>query len=484
MSSKQSRKKKNKKAKMRMMKRANIAVKSEAASTKLVYRVAPDSAFLNTSVRIVITATNTTSSDIIFSDSDEIIIAFPSSMVSSQKFSGSTPEKSGYTVSPTVGAPSFSVTVSFGNVVIRPNDTLIITFDQVPIVNVVGSPSVAITEKMGSTNSTNLPFSIKAAGLGIIAWLDKLIVGQSETTQLNWYTSGGTSVIISGFPTGTGQKQFEISDKLTSTPVYVPEGYPNWPYTATVYSSSSHVDQLVSLQQNPPMINEYSSVPLATQELAINETAELTWATQFASSVILTTPLIPNARQKIPAIPLTVSPGKDLQQAYSSNYEQLPATADYTLTVNGYKQAAVGDISFKIKPITLVYFKYADLEKTQIKFQTDPVTTEYKTWKFISGDVNQFVINQPGSVKDIFYLGVADTVHPQIQYFESTANAGKFDLTWTTQNLNQLVLTPGNIPIASGSINSGTLTVDTAGTYTLTGTTASGLIVISILEVS
>jgi len=37
-----------------------------------------------------------------------------------------------------------------------------------------------------------------------------LIVGKSEATNLNWLSSGGTKVVISGFATGSGQKEFQL----------------------------------------------------------------------------------------------------------------------------------------------------------------------------------------------------------------------------------------------------------------------------------
>lgn len=454
-------------------------------TTKLKYRVAPDSAFVGKTVRIVITALNDTNANINFTDSDVIKISFPNTMVSSQNFKGSTPASSGYTVNSTVGENSFSVTVVFNDIVIRPQDSLTITFDQVPIAGTAGSTSVGIEENMGDVNTTQLPFTVQATGLGVIAWLDKLVIGKSETTNLNWYSSGGTSVVITGFPTGTGDLKFPASEQLMSTPVYVPDESQQWIYTATVYSASSHIDQTVTLQQNPPMINEFSSNPDTVQEIRIDDSAVLTWDTKFASSVILTTPLVPNERQRMPAAPLTVYPGIELQKAYKLNYAQLPASADFTLTANGYSKAASQSISFKIKPISLLYFKYADTAKTLMKFQTDPTTDKYSTWLLLPGQsVSTFVINQPGNRKDVFYLGSDDHNHPQIQYFEATANSGKFDLTWITANLTSLVLNPGNIPIQSGSIPNGTYTVDGPGRYTLTGTTAEGLSIDSILDVS
>jgi len=183
---------------------------------------------------------------------------------------------------------------------------------------------------------------------------------------------------------------------------------------------------------------------------------------------------------------LTVNPGDDLQKAYRLNYGQMPDQVDYIITANGYKKAAVGLVSFKIKPVTLLYFKYQNKDGTGLVFQTDPSTQKYKAFKLETvsdGSLSTFTLYQPGMKQDVYYLGTADTTHPQIRYFEATANGGKFDLTWLSANLKTLVLNPGNINIAEADIASGTHTVDNPGTYTLTGTTADGLSVNSVLEV-
>ncbi len=461
-------------------------------STVFDYRVAPPAAFLNTTTNIVITATNNSAENISFTDSDEIQITFPSTMVSSQDFSGSTPAQSGYTVNKTVGGDSFSVTVSFNAVTVEPGDALTITFSQVPISATAGDTAVGIVEKMnGQEKNTSLDFTIKAQGLGIIAWLDKLIVGQSEPTQLNWLSSGGIKVVISGFPTGDGTVERPVEHdppEVQSTTVYVPKSdtVAQRNYTATVYSSSNHVDQIVTLQQNPPIINSYTSTPPATEAIAVNKSVELSWHTQFASSVILTTPTIPNERQNIPANPLTLTPGSDLFSAFRLNYGQLPKQAEYIITANGFKQADVEKLAFTIKPATFLYFKFANKDGTGLTFQTNPSTQVYIAWELntvSNGSLSTFTLYQPGMIQEVYYLGSGDTTHPQIQYFEAPENSGKFDLTWITANLDSLVLNPGNITIPTADIASGTHTVDSAGTYTLTGTTAAGLSVNSVLEV-
>lgn len=457
------------------------------ADAKLTYRVTPPAAFVATNAELVITATNSSGADIKFASKDEIQIAFPSSIVANQNFSGTT-GGSGYDVARSTSGNYFSVKAPFG-FTLKPGGVMTITFTQVPIAATpVSAANIGITEIIGGvTVPVNLQFDVKSADLGIIAWLDKLIVGESQPATLKWQSSGGVSVVVSGFPTGTGQKTFPVTGKppyFGSTTVYVPTFPPNPQdknYTVQVFTGGgNHEQTMVTLQQNPPIINDFSSDP-ENLNIKVDTSVTMTWLVQFASSVILNTPTIANWRQPINANPFTTVPGTDLLEAYQQNYRQLPETADYILFVDGYRTPAVKKICFVLAPVPLVYFKFGTKDLKGVKFKTNPnwpaVEMEQK------GNIYTFTIFQPGGKADVFYLGSGDEKHPQIQYFDYTKNGGKFQLSWITANLKTLVLN-GNINIEPNQIVNGTLEVSDPGTYTLVGKMDNGLTINSVLDVT
>lgn len=455
-------------------------------NAKLIYRVTPPAAFEDTKVDLTVTATNTGDADIKLVKNDEIQIAFPATMVVNQNFTVSTPPKSGYSASKSTAGDYFSVKAPFG-LVLKPGDALTITFSQAPIVSTPASGiNIAVSEYIGTTTPAlvNLPFEVKSAGLGIIAWLDKLIVGQLQPSTLYWQSSGGTQVVISGYPTGTGQKTVGIKG---NTQVYVPVQVSNpqqWKYTLQVFTGDggSHEETSVTLQVNPPIINSFSRTP-DEKCIRVDAKVELSWLVQFASSVVLTTPTIPNWRQPINANPFSTTPGADQRKAYALNFRQMPQTVDYILTANGFLKAATQTITFTLEPVALLYFKFTTKGGNVAVFKTDPDrwNTAFQTQN--NETPATFTIFQPGGTADVYYLGGKDTTHPQIQFFDFTKNAGKFTLEWVTANLKTLVLNPKNVAITGAQIANGTLVVDDPGVYTLTGTTAEGLTVNSVLEV-
>jgi len=457
------------------------------SNAKLKYRVTPPAAFVSTKVDITVTATNTGDADIKLVKNDEIQIAFPSTMVDNQNFTVRTPPKSGYSASKSTAGDYFSVKAPFG-LVLKPGDTMTITFSQAPIVSTPAtSINIVVSEFIGTVTQAlvNLPFEVKSAGLGIIAWLDKMIVGELQPATLYWQSSGGTKVVISGYPTGTGQKTCCVKG---NTKVYVPvqpSDPQQWKYTLQVFTvdGGSHEETSVTLQVNPPIINSYVSAPIE-KTIRVDASVELSWLVQFASSVILTTPTRPNWRQPIHANPYKTVPGEDIRKAYQLNFAQMPETVDYILTANGFLKAAAQTITFTLEPVTLLYFKFSKEDRNVFIFKTDPAI--WNTALNIPNNDNQgtFTIFQPGGKADVYYLGGNDTTHPQIPFFYFTKNAGKFTLEWVTANLKTLVLKPKNVVITGDQIANGKLDVDTAGVYTLTGTTAGGLTVDSVLVVA
>lgn len=454
------------------------------SNTKLQYRVTPPSAFIKTTVeQLTIIVSNGSSANIVFTANDQLTITIPADLVSGYGFSFSTSTGSGFAVNKGNKAGIYLVTVPFNDVTLKPGDSFQVIFSQVPVGDTADSYNINVSELLGGdTNVDSLPFTLQSVGLGVIAWLDKLIVGETEATNLNWTTTGGSQVIISGFPTGSGQQQVGLSGNI---PVYVPQrgDTSQWTYTVTVYSGQNSKGALVVLQKNPPVINSFDSSPDSASPIAVDQAVTLSWHTQFASSVILTTPTLPNARQRIPANPLQVTPGLDLVKTYQYSWSQLPPTAEYILTANGFSEAAVKTVNIAFKPIQLVYFKYSAKSGGNPMFKVDPETWQAVAFEQGSANLATFTVYQPGGSKTVYYLGDGDQTHPQIRYFAATEDKGAYDLEWVTANCQSLVLNPGNIPITGGDITSGTKTGLAPGTYTLTGTAANGATVNSVLQV-
>lgn len=455
-------------------------------NAKLSYRATPPAAFVSTKVDITVTATNTGDADIKLVKNDEIQIAFPATMVDNQNFTVSTPPKSGYSAAKSTAGDYFSVKAPFG-LVLKPGDVMTITFSQAPIVSTPTTGiNIVVSEFIGTTTPAlvNLPFEVKSAGLGIIAWLDKMIVGELQPSTLYWQSSGGTQVVISGYPTGTGQKTCSVKG---NTQVYVPVQASNpqqWKYTLQVFTGDggSHEETSVTLQVNPPIINSFVSAPI-NKTIRVDASVELSWLVQFASSVILTTPTIPNWRQPINANPYKTVPGADIRKAYWLNAAQVPDTVDYILSVNGFLPPAPQTITFHLEPVKLLYFKFTTKGGNVAVFKTDPANWNTALKLPNNENPTTFTIFQPGGKADVYYLGGNDKTHPQIPFFDFSKNAGKFTLEWVTANLKTLVLNPNNVPITGDQIVNGKLDVDSPGVYTLTGTTEGGLTVDSVLEV-
>jgi hypothetical protein len=452
-------------------------------SPRLSYRITPPSAFPDTTISLNLTIGNDGATDIIFSTSDRISFNIPSGVVRDYDFSASAPSGSGFSIAQdTTEAGTFAIKCPFQGVTIRPGSQLTFVFSAVPIASDPIDAKLTITESLGEGDTTvELDFTIQPPGLGVVAWLDELIIAQFDSTRLNWVSSGANRVIISGF-SGAGDKEVALSGSID---VYIPDqDSQQWTYTVSVYSGSDLVDQAVTLQQNPPILHSFTRDP-ADAVVAVDQPVTLEWSTQYASSVFLTRPNIPNERYRIPADPVTVTPGADMMEVYRNGWSQMPSVARYFVTANGFERAAVGEVDIQLAPVKLLYFKYRSSDSTTIMYKTAP-----DSWTGIdiqnSPDTNiyRLTLYQPGGVADVYYLGSDDTIHPQITSFSFVEAAdGTFSISWTTANCAKLVLTPGNIAIPEADIDQSGRANLQADTYQLTGTATDGSEITSTLVV-
>ena len=470
------------------------------SETKLTYKIsAPPAAFISTKVDLVVTATNDTGKDISFGLSDEIQISFPvcgsvtPCMVESLNFTSGVPDGvSNYTNQKSSSGSYFSVK---GYLTLHDGDSMIFKYNQVPIGGTPGQPSITVTEEIGGQSKTTLAFTIKPLTADIIVWAAPMSVGAEQMSTLFFYPSQGDTVTISGFEDGDITKKVQVSPpKLYSVKINIPNGSggtsPQRKYTATLYSGQDRkASGGATLTGVKPHIFYFNSDP-DTLSIPVNAIPKLQWKVQYASAILLTTPSIPVWRQlnnPDPDAPIkfdqVVSPGMEMLNLYRSNFDQLPSTAAYLLTANGYGKSKVNSVAFTLQSVKLKYLKYQNKSGGSGKptFSNADFALVIPEWKttnvsFEGGGVVVLTYYQPGGKAEKYYLGDADKVHPQIQYFNSTPKSGQFELEWYTANLTKLVLN-GTV---QSKIASGTATV-AAGIHTLVGTAANGETVQSVL---
>jgi hypothetical protein len=183
-------------------------------STLFQYSFLPDAVFVNTKDSLKLVAQNPISGKAIPFKSgrggDTISITFPSGddpsdLVANLDFG--TGEISAPFTCNKVG-DNFVIT-STEDTTLDPGETIQITFTDVPINNATGKASVIINEFIGkNSGKTSVQVTKKAAALGVIVWLDPLIIGFGQASNLQFKSAASTHVVVSGYPDGRGEKTF------------------------------------------------------------------------------------------------------------------------------------------------------------------------------------------------------------------------------------------------------------------------------------
>ncbi len=484
--------------------RAYTAALTDAA-TQLAYSAAPNQAFVGLPTTLTITMTNNTGAAISLTggrNGDAVLLTIPApptftganALTDNIDFSCS-PLTPGYTCGQQgPGSPTFTV-VPIDTQTLAPGASIQVTIGPMTINATTGSPSIQVQEYIGSNTGTGgIAVQKIPQSLAVIAWLSPWIVGLGIPSTLYWQSFGGTRITVFGFPTGTGEKRFDVTGKppyQSSTPVTVRGNESQRTYTVQVTSNDGkHAETPVTLTQQPPLITSFVSNPKPPPNpFDPGASILLNWTTLFSSRVYLLTPrgqmnqVSPN-----PSAPMSVSPGLDAL-AGAPSPSQIPPTAIYQLSAQGYLNTPTQSIVIQLGPMSVLYFKYTQMDN-QGKLSFAAYETD-GSWPNGSQMVqtptlNTLTVFQPGGVTTIMYLGPGDTVHPQVQYFNfAPAQGGGFTLTWVTANLTSLVLNPGNYVVPAPQIAKGTYIVkpvaDTA--YVLTGTAANGQTVASTLDV-
>jgi hypothetical protein len=461
------------------------------------YSFQPPQVFIATSFDLKLTVENpATGSKAHFSGGpkgDEIDITFPvgsgqTDLVNSLSFTASslTP---GFTCSKAAGGNYFAIKAPAGGDLL-PGNKIEIVFSAVVINGQTGSASVNIQEFVGGTSGSTLVGVTKLPqSLGLIAWLEPLVVGLQQQSTLFWQSMGATKVQVSGFNDPPATRTFIVKGSQPpysdNCQVSVPSTESQRTYILEAFTGDGkHTPQQpVTLTQSAPLITSFT--PVITGAIGVSDKISLRWSTLFAASTTLKPP---GAIMFNPLSPLQVTPGQDIANAYQGNYQSMPDTASYILSAIGYQNNPIQTLSFKLAPVGLSFFKFMNKATngtlSGVKWETDP-----EDWDPIevslSNVLNTLTIYQPGGTSDVYYLGSGDTVHPQVQYFNAQDNgSGQYIFSWVTANLKSLVLSPGNYQIDASQIQNGSMTLSlTAAQYVLTGTGNNGETIVSKLSV-
>ena len=366
------------------------------------------------------------------------------------------------------------------DIVLDPGDTIPITFNEVPINSSTGTAKVIINEFIGvNSGKTSVSVTKKAEALGVIVWLDPLIIGLNQKSNLHFKSAASTKVVISGYPDGKGEKTFDTPPYSNSSAVGIGSDTDSQrTYVATAWADGNQsTPESITLTQVPPMITVYN--PTGDQSVKADEEITLTWKEMFGSS----TEMKWLQSRKINVFsPFTSKPGTELTNTYNTgnhNAQFMPESVTYSLIIHGFKKPAQHDFVFKVKPVQLLYLKYKTADLTEIAFAIDPMD-----WKAVDASYGNnslaLTIYQPGFKQDVFYLSTVDTTHPMIQYFEVVDG----NLTWITANLKSLTLDPGGIVIEDGQITKGSHPIPKDATsVTLKGLGKDGKTIRSVLEI-
>ena len=466
------------------------------ANALLDYSFQPPQVFADKAINLNLVITNKTGDTIEFEggpDGDEIHIIFPvgrkdTDLVTELGFTSDS-LTSGFTCKQ--DGTYYVVRATSGVKKITPGMQIQFKFNQVKINSTIGTATIPIEEFISvdgdqPSGTTSCDVTKKAAdGLDVIVWLQPMTVGLDQMADLNWVSTGATSIKVSGFFVGLPTQDFPVTgDGFNSTPVGVKSNEAQRTYTVQAFATGvPPKSQPATLTQSPPIITEYSSNKTGT--VGVTDKVVLEWECLFYDSVSIKPP--GRAISNPPKLK-EVTPGMDVLRANEGNYANLPATANYRLTAFGYESDPFQDLTFKLAPVGLAYFKFlnkgADGTLSGATWNTNP-----SEWTATSADLSKdpFVLTvfQPGGKKDLYYLGSADKVHPQIQYFNAEKGTGdQYTLSWVTANLKSLVLNPGNYQITGADIVNGSKSLTLAAAqYTLTGTGTDDSTIVSILNV-
>jgi hypothetical protein len=471
-------------------------------STLLTYLIEPKQVFIATTTNLTLTITNPiTSPALLFEggrDPSSIEITIPvgqsaDDLSTADTFTASA-STTGFSVSKVGHEYQVTSSVSSGTT-LNPGQSILVTFTNVSVSDTAASTSVTIEEFItSSSTSTAVQVNKVQEELGIYAWIDPLTIGESGTSTLWWQTTGGESVTIAGSSSQPFPDKFPVTGKPPHTESYAvdaPIGQnAQTTYTLQVFAAGKASPKaFATLTKHIPVITSFGLAENTLKggmNIGPTESNNLSWSSLYATAAYWTGPL---GRSQWYTNPVqsqfpSITPGLDVYNA-SNDKSKLPGKAEYSLTLTGYDPTNKGhnfttSVTLDIQKVQLAYFKYAkndDGHLSGITHKTIPDNWPGTHYVVEHDGSAVLTIYQPGGNNSVYYLGSADTSHPQIQYFEQQESTST--ISWVTANLESLTLNGEDI----SDIDHGQYDVPSAGVYTLVGSASDGTEVQSILKV-
>lgn len=477
------------------------------SATMLDYAVTPDKVIAGSEQALTLTAANPAGgSRIDFTpgpQGDEIVLIIPAppaetgTRALTDKVTFTAQSKTdGFVAGGQPGDANSFVIRPLGPSSLPPGGRIEVTLSPVEVNSNPGTVRLGIEEYIGTGDArTTLDISKEKQGLSITAWLSQKVTGQDETVTLYWQSAGGTEVEITGIDEGDSTLNFPVEGKEPPYPgqySFAPHtpGSRDLTLTARTGDGLKEASTTVALTVRAPYLSRFTATPGSGASLRVDKQVTLDWSVLYARAVTLTPPSGAGPHL-VPAQPLRqmrCTPGEDVLSGAAS-VSDIPATVQYILTATGFAPQAQARIDFTLEPVKFYYFKYLSRDDkgslSKLSFAIDPMS--WSAYTEVLGDLNSFTLYQPGGASETYYIGAADTTHPQILYFDATAapSGGKVTVEWQTANLSRLVLDPGGKEIAAADIAKGStvVTVPADNLVMLTGTAANGETVPSILPI-
>jgi hypothetical protein len=480
----------------------------------LTYRIEPHQVFVGTTTSLTLELRNDTARTVTFGLDDAVEATFPAgegeralSRVVDYQPRALT---DGFTATRVEGTGTYRVRAAgFEARDLLPGHSVLVRFDGVKVNGVRGGVPVAVLEQLEEVGESSVTVEKIPQELNVVAWLEEPVVGLGEETRLHWRSFGGTRVVVFAFADGEvdakcpegdrrpGYRCFPVEGEgppySGSTDVVVPDPtQEEKTYTVQVRAGADHREARVTLTQHKPEITGFGAAPgmvKPTEPIGAMDEVPLKWTTIYGRRAYLRTPTDSAGRQVAlnPAAPRPVTPGLDAYRA-APDPGRIPATAEYVLSVTGFRQPAEARLSYQLKPVRALFFKYGRLDGETL---SDPVwEVDPKGWPAVEVVMSTppftLTVYGPGETRQVLYLGGGDAVHPQVQYFGATAGeGGKKTLRWVSANATALRLEPPGYDVPAGQVAKGTYEVTPTQTtdYVLRATAANGETVTSTLRV-
>jgi hypothetical protein len=476
----------------------------DSSGTILHYEIKPSSVFVGTTSDLTLVITNPLEKETTVTlepgpQGDLISVTFTGSKAITDDFNfSSQSETAGFAAgSQSAGSGVFNIQPTAVRR-LTPGQSIKVLFSGIVINGQTGPAQVQIEEFIGdSDQNTTLSVERVAQELRVISWVDPAIIGLGQTTTLRWLSFGGVRVKVAGFIDGTGEKTFNVRGDpphpdSTQVGVGPNEGFRT--YTLTVYTGDGqHEKDATTVYQQSPVITSFECDPPSPGPVKADQKVQLSWDSLYGQYAFLQTPVTTLPVDVSPSSPTTVTPGAD---AYEwSGGGTIPPDVTYQLQVAGYQPQATKEVNYQISPVKIVYFKFANMDATTGKLsglvsKFDPPGWPAVNISNLGGGISKLVVGQPGGKETVWWLGDADTTHPQVQFFDAVAGSGgKYTLRWVTANLKTLTLSwndgsPQSYVVPAGQLVKGTYEVTPKGAtdYLLTAVGNNAEVVTSTLS--